>query len=263
MQTRQIQHLFVDAVATGEGCNGELMSVEQLLMDSGKLGITPSELHALLTQYLTQRRKQPFSSSTSSSKCRHHDEYENVNNRCSGDQADENHCGSRAEEQTVEKRAPSFDDSRVLNATAIDEGVQARSIPPLGGNLMKPYRTKTKANLSVRFENENDNVVDEEKDTRKKKNRIESSRYRRRRYNRKNADDDSDSYCSTCSSSSSSSDDSTHVYQLPTRRTYAGGTRISYVPNDMVAIARRQQQSMTVIQSPHKNLQDDRNCVIS
>ncbi|KAF7282070.1 hypothetical protein GWI33_003311 [Rhynchophorus ferrugineus] len=70
-------------------------------------------------------------------------------------------------------------------------------------------------------------------------------------------DDDSDSYCSTCSSSSSSDD---LDYQLPPRRAY-GGVRISYVPNDALAIARRRQQST----SGKKSNQDDRdkNCIIS
>ncbi|XP_069682229.1 protein espinas-like [Periplaneta americana] len=48
---------------------------------------------------------------------------------------------------------------------------------------------------------------------------------------------DDDSYCSTCSSSSSSDD---YAYELPPRRAY-GGVRISYVPNDALACARRQQ----------------------
>ncbi|KDR12924.1 Protein prickle, partial [Zootermopsis nevadensis] len=51
--------------------------------------------------------------------------------------------------------------------------------------------------------------------------------------------DDADSYCSTCSSSSSSDD---YAYELPPRRAY-GGVRISYVPNDALACARRQQSA--------------------
>ncbi|XP_022190071.2 protein prickle isoform X2 [Nilaparvata lugens] len=72
-------------------------------------------------------------------------------------------------------------------------------------------------------------------------------------------DDDAASYCSTCSSSSSS-DDMT-AYQLPPRRAY-GGVRISYVPNDTLAVARqRQQQQQTT--SPNKRAPDDKNCIIS
>ncbi|KAL1513855.1 hypothetical protein ABEB36_003203 [Hypothenemus hampei] len=74
-------------------------------------------------------------------------------------------------------------------------------------------------------------------------------------------DDDSDSYCSTCSSSSSSDD---LDYQLPPRRAY-GGVRISYVPNDALAIARRRQQNSQ--KSPNKSKssvdEKDKNCIIS
>lgn len=63
-------------------------------------------------------------------------------------------------------------------------------------------------------------------------------------------DEDASSYCSTCSSSSSSAES----YTLPTRRAY-GGVRISYVPNDAVACARRERQ--------RKNAQNDKNCIIS
>lgn len=66
----------------------------------------------------------------------------------------------------------------------------------------------------------------------------------------KTKDDDASSYCSTCSSSSSS----TESYTLPTRRAY-GGVRISYVPNDAVACAKRERQ--------RKNAQHDKNCIIS
>ncbi|XP_072942649.1 uncharacterized protein [Epargyreus clarus] len=63
-------------------------------------------------------------------------------------------------------------------------------------------------------------------------------------------EDDASSYCSTCSSSSSSAES----YTLPTRRAY-GGVRISYVPNDAVACAKRERQ--------RKNAQHDKNCIIS
>ncbi|KAJ0174377.1 hypothetical protein K1T71_010523 [Dendrolimus kikuchii] len=63
-------------------------------------------------------------------------------------------------------------------------------------------------------------------------------------------DEDASSYCSTCSSSSSSAES----YTLPTRRAY-GGVRISYVPNDAVACAKRERQ--------RKNSQHDKNCIIS
>ncbi|KAJ8936552.1 hypothetical protein NQ314_012292, partial [Rhamnusium bicolor] len=80
------------------------------------------------------------------------------------------------------------------------------------------------------------------------------------RHNKSSRDDDAESYCSTCSSSSSSDD---LDYQLPPRRAY-GGVRISYVPNDALAIARRRQA--TIQKSPSKKgvIDDkDKNCVIS
>lgn len=75
-------------------------------------------------------------------------------------------------------------------------------------------------------------------------------------------DDDTHSYCSTCSSSSSSDD---LDYQLPPRRAY-GGVRISYVPNDALACARRKQAAGQ--KSPNKSKgnsfdEKDKNCVIS
>lgn len=74
-------------------------------------------------------------------------------------------------------------------------------------------------------------------------------------------DDDADSYCSTCSSSSSSDD---LDYQLPPRRAY-GGVRISYVPNDALACARRRQQAGQKSPSKKNNTIDekDKNCIIS
>ncbi|XP_022913988.2 protein espinas-like isoform X2 [Onthophagus taurus] len=75
-------------------------------------------------------------------------------------------------------------------------------------------------------------------------------------------DDDGDSYCSTCSSSSSSDD---LDYQLPPRRAY-GGVRISYVPNDALACARRRQAVVGHKSSPKRpsiDVDKDKNCVIS
>ncbi|XP_047118698.1 protein prickle-like [Schistocerca piceifrons] len=76
--------------------------------------------------------------------------------------------------------------------------------------------------------------------------------------------DDADSYCSTCSSSSSSDE---YAYELPPRRAY-GGVRISYVPNDALACARRQQQASSAApKSPTKKSgaadDKDKNCTIS
>ncbi|XP_012284242.1 protein prickle isoform X2 [Orussus abietinus] len=68
--------------------------------------------------------------------------------------------------------------------------------------------------------------------------------------------DDQESCCSTCSTSSSS--DEATAYTLPPRRAY-GGVRISYVPNDAVACARRRAPSQSSPQSHQK----DEKCVVS
>lgn len=80
-------------------------------------------------------------------------------------------------------------------------------------------------------------------------------------------DSDSSTDCSTCSSSSSDSDDV--AYKLPQRRTY-GGTRVSYVPNDALAIARKQQlqqqrKSGNISAADTSTLsdKDNKNCIIS
>lgn len=79
---------------------------------------------------------------------------------------------------------------------------------------------------------------------------------------RDNDDDDDDetettrSVCSTCSSSSSDSDD--FVYELPQRQVY-GGVRVNYVPNDAIAIARKEQQ----MKNDQSHGDRDKNCTIS
>lgn len=67
-------------------------------------------------------------------------------------------------------------------------------------------------------------------------------------------DDSGDSSdCSTCSTSSTSSDE---AYELPQRRHY-GGVRVSYVPNDALACARKRKQQAEVGEK------DNKNCIIS
>ena len=71
---------------------------------------------------------------------------------------------------------------------------------------------------------------------------------------------DNKSVCSTCSSSSSSDE---FDYELPPRRAY-GGVRISYVPNDAFAYARRQTGSAQNSPSSRKKLSEkEKNCIIS
>lgn len=80
-------------------------------------------------------------------------------------------------------------------------------------------------------------------------------------------DDDSDasSVCSTCSSSSSSCDD--RAYQLPQRLHY-GGVRVSYVPNDAIACARKHQRHSKEagsggVAGVAADQKDNKNCLIS
>ncbi|TGZ48196.1 Protein prickle [Temnothorax longispinosus] len=71
-------------------------------------------------------------------------------------------------------------------------------------------------------------------------------------------DDDAESCCSTCSSSSSS--DEAAAYALPPRRAY-GGVRISYVPNDAVACARKRAPASS--SSSNQAPRDAEKCVVS
>ncbi|XP_043274939.1 protein espinas-like isoform X2 [Venturia canescens] len=70
--------------------------------------------------------------------------------------------------------------------------------------------------------------------------------------------EDNESCCSTCSSSSSS--DEATAYALPPRRAY-GGVRISYVPNDAVACARRRAGPFSVTSG--QSQKDAEKCVVS
>ncbi|XP_047736501.1 uncharacterized protein LOC108671430 isoform X2 [Hyalella azteca] len=74
--------------------------------------------------------------------------------------------------------------------------------------------------------------------------------------------EDNESVCSTCSSSSSSDFD----YELPPRRAY-GGVRINYVPNDALALAKREQSQLTadtaVGNRRRINQDKDKNCIVS
>ncbi|XP_017885841.1 protein prickle-like isoform X1 [Ceratina calcarata] len=70
-------------------------------------------------------------------------------------------------------------------------------------------------------------------------------------------DEDVESCCSTCSSSSSS--DEAAAYALPPRRAY-GGVRISYVPNDAVACAKKRTPTSS---TPNQTHRDSEKCVVS
>ncbi|CAB0038929.1 unnamed protein product [Trichogramma brassicae] len=73
-------------------------------------------------------------------------------------------------------------------------------------------------------------------------------------------DDDEDSCCSTCSSSSSS--DEADAYVLPPRRAY-GGVRAAYVPNDVMAVARRRQGPASPTAAQPAGGKDAEKCVVS
>lgn len=87
-------------------------------------------------------------------------------------------------------------------------------------------------------------------------------------------DMDTVSVCSTCSSSSSEEDEDYSSYQLPSaRRAAYGGVRISYVPNDAMALASARQRSQTLQSSSGSSMrhnsgagmdkEKDKNCIIS
>lgn len=159
-----------------------------------------------------------------------------------------------------------------LRLTAIDdqwrseaagEGAHASSMPELAVQPPTPTSPHRK-NRSVRFQGSHD---EEERFPRSRSYSGRSAMQERATAaaTHHDDDDDADSYCSTCSSSSSS-DDMT-AYQLPPRRAY-GGVRISYVPNDTLAVARQrqqqqQQQNSLLTRSPNKKAPDDKNCIIS
>lgn len=181
----------------------------------------------------------------------------------------------------IEDTPPHASSMPELAVPCSSESTTGESITPSSPNK------KSKGLLSVRFEGDNEAFEADEGDTAS----IEASRKfpRSRSYSGRSRhidtlerksrprkttseshmagpsrlnDDDVDSYCSTCSSSSSSDD---LDYQLPPRRAY-GGVRISYVPNDALACARRKQAAGQ--KSPNKNKtnsldEKDKNCVIS
>lgn len=70
-------------------------------------------------------------------------------------------------------------------------------------------------------------------------------------------EEDIESCCSTCSSSSSS--DEAAAYALPPRRAY-GGVRISYVPNDAVACARKRTPTSS---TSNQTQRDTDKCIVS
>lgn len=108
-------------------------------------------------------------------------------------------------------------------------------------------------------------------------NRAEAGPSSGRTVNRHRPINDMDmvSVCSTCSSSSSDEEEDYSSYRLPAaRRAAYGGVRISYVPNDAMALASARQRSQTLQSSSagHSSRnasngggekEKDKNCIIS
>ncbi|XP_014368569.2 protein prickle isoform X2 [Papilio machaon] len=117
-----------------------------------------------------------------------------------------------------------------VEAQALVAQGHASSMPELTGG----ERRRARGGRTVRFCGDDNRAFEPDEPARRERAREE----------------DASSYCSTCSSSSSS----TESYSLPTRRAY-GGVRISYVPNDAVACARRERR--------RKSAGQDKNCIIS
>lgn len=269
----QIQHLLIESYKS----TNHLPPLDQLLLDSAKLGISQSELRRILSQHLGQpKRSEPWriEGANGSGRCSKNGASSAADADLSADGSHDSDLQMAELSMSLDSWKPKLTASEVACSSSGGAGGGANlasSMPELAhqsgasGATSSSYRSRAKGNLSVRFENtadDDDDDDDEEAGVRlEMSNRAgpSSGRHRRRRYRR--GDDDSDSCCSTCSSSSSSDDPT--VYQLPARRTYAGGARISYVPNDAVAIAKRQQQSLAAKSPSKKPLPDDKNCVIS
>lgn len=196
----------------------------------------------------------------------------------------ENENESVNDSETHERHASSMPELPTAAATTSSATTSTANTPS------SPSK-RSKALLSVRFQGDNEGFEIDEADTAsveaKKFPRSRSyagrskhcdtldrhSQHRPRKTNsesqmtastsrasRESRDHDDD-YCSTCSSSSSSDD---LDYQLPPRRAY-GGVRISYVPNDAVACARRRQAGHKSPGSKkNQNIDErDKNCIIS
>ncbi|KAK6624430.1 hypothetical protein RUM44_011289 [Polyplax serrata] len=164
---------------------------------------------------------------------------------------------------------PNIVQNNTNTTTPLDTTDHASSAPELSTlDSSSSRKPRDKAQLSVRFEGEgpsgkDDYVPRSSRGNGRQRRHGESTGAKPKRSASETnvpsdfSKDDNDSYCSTCSSSSSDDDD---VYELPPRRAY-GGVRISYVPNDALAVARRHQANF---RSPTKsNPQQDKNCIIS
>lgn len=166
---------------------------------------------------------------------------------------------------------PSMASSMPELATSIEEPITPDDLPtPDVSEVAQNNFEEVKVKKGVRFEGVQDTLPRSRSYSgRSDQKRSKSSNGRRKSASERHLhrqrpstskgmknDDDSDasSVCSTCSSSSSSTDDL--AYQLPTRRHY-GGVRVSYVPNDALACARKRKQQLDGCDK------DNKNCIIS
>ncbi|KAF4524295.1 hypothetical protein B566_EDAN005351 [Ephemera danica] len=159
----------------------------------------------------------------------------------------------------------------VQTTVEVHHEVQGTSAPRRGNLITGTEPSPTRGQLSVRFD---ESVAQRSIEDTPPPPRIPRSRsYSGRPRTCSNDDGTASSYCSTCSSSSSSSEGEDD-YTLPPRRAY-GGVRISYVPNDALAAARRASNNnaattptlssptrASVPQQP-QGAKDDKNCIIS
>lgn len=153
-------------------------------------------------------------------------------------------------------------------ATSMEEAITPDDLPtPDVSEVAQNNFEEVKIKKGVRFEGVQDTLPrsrsysgrsdsKRSKGSNRRKSVSERHLHRQRPSTSKKNDDDSDasSICSTCSSSSSSTDDL--AYQIPQRRHY-GGVRVSYVPNDALACARKRKQQLDGCDK------DNKNCIIS
>ncbi|KAG8254492.1 Prickle-like protein 2 [Homalodisca vitripennis] len=150
-------------------------------------------------------------------------------------------------------------DSRYDVSDSSDDSCRGSPRPEITEQTSGP-NSPSKKNLSVRFEGPSPQPSTEDRKFVERRRRKKSRRSHRDYLDKHRYQEESSSTCSTCSSSSSSDDES--AYRLPRRRAY-GGVRISYVPNDALAVARQRKQANSQQISPSKKIVADKNCTIS
>ncbi|XP_068620358.1 prickle planar cell polarity protein 3-like [Battus philenor] len=137
----------------------------------------------------------------------------------------------RLEEPEPQQPTPAPDEAKEPDTWRPPHPVEAQAVAAPHSASMPELAAPRRAGRSVRFCGDDNRAFEPDPPARPR-------------------DDDAASACSTCSSSSSS----TESYSMPARRAY-GGVRISYVPNDAVACARRQRR--------RARAPPDKNCIIS